>query len=82
MVKPGMTLAELDQQVLEAVEGGGGNDQQQSGSGGSREGLRNEAIATALLSVVVIDKLPESLMEENTMMRFQDMLSDFQQQVC
>lgn len=70
-VKDGMTLAELDEQVEKAVDGDSEN---------SAEGARNEALAKALLEVISISQLPESLMEENTQARFQSMLHDFKEQ--
>jgi trigger factor len=70
-VRPGMTLAELNEEVNKAVDGEGS---------ASTEGLRNEKLAEALLSILQIEKLPESLMEENTQQRFQSMLIDFQEQ--
>lgn len=70
-VRPGMTLAQLNEEVAKAVDGEGSS---------SAEGLRNEKLAEALLSILQISKLPESLMEENTQQRFQSMLMDFQEQ--
>ena len=59
-------------QVLKAVAG----DQQST-----LETQRNDALATALLSITsVAPALPESLIEEQTQARFQNMLMDFKEQ--
>lgn len=70
-VRDGMTLTELNDQVEKAVDGDSEN---------SAEGVRNEALAKALLDIISISQLPESLMEENTQARFQSMLQDFKEQ--
>lgn len=70
-IRDGMTLADLEAQVSSAVEG----DMNKS-----VETARNDAIANVLVGITEISKLPESLMEENTQQKFQQMLFDFKEQ--
>jgi len=70
-VRDGMTLEQLNNEVLKAIEGD---------SNSNTERARNDALASALLSITTISRLPESLIEENTQSRFQTMLSDFKEQ--
>jgi len=70
-IRDGMTLADLEAQVSSAVEG----DMNKS-----VETSRNDAIANALVAITEVSKLPESLMEENTQQKFQQMLYDFKEQ--
>ena len=70
-VRPGLTLADLDTEVRQAVDGE--RDSQ-------TENIRNDALAKALYEITKVSKLPESLMEENTISKFQTMLSDFKEQ--
>jgi len=69
-IREGMTLQELEEEVRRAVEG----------EGGTAESLRNERLATALLQIASIDLIPASLMEEQSVARFQSMLADFKEQ--
>jgi len=66
-----MTLDQLNDEVLKAMEGD---------TNSNIEIARNDALASALLNITSISKLPESLIEENTQSRFQAMLSDFKEQ--
>mmetsp|Transcript_15459 Transcript_15459/g.25754 ORF Transcript_15459/g.25754 Transcript_15459/m.25754 type:complete len:527 (+) Transcript_15459:107-1687(+) len=70
-IREGMTLVELDEEVQKAVEGDASSN---------TENARNEALASALLDVADVKQLPESLVEENTQSRFQQMLADFKEQ--
>lgn len=70
-IRDGMTLAELDAEVRGAVEGEKQNDIDNS---------RNDALAQALIEIVDISRIPDSLVEENTQQRFQQMLMDFKEQ--
>lgn len=70
-IRDGMTLADLEAQVTQAVEG----DMNKG-----VETARNDAIANALVSIAEVSQLPESLMEENTQQKFQQMLYDFKEQ--
>lgn len=70
-VREGLTIAEMEKEIREAIEGEGQS---------SSENLRNEALATALIDIVQVSKLPDSLMEETTQQRFQSMLMDFKEQ--
>jgi len=70
-VRPGMTLADLDNEVRKAIDG----EQE-----GSMENLRNEVIAKTLLDSMVVSKIPESLIDETVQSRFQNMLADFKEQ--
>jgi FKBP-type peptidyl-prolyl cis-trans isomerase (trigger factor) len=70
-IRDGMSLAELDGEVRKALEGDNASNQ---------ENARNDALAAALLEITSISKIPESLVEENTQQRFQEMLMDFKQQ--
>ncbi len=70
-IKEGMTLAELEGEVRKAMEGDAMS---------SLDAQRNEALATALLERARVSKLPRSLLDEQTQMRFQNMLMDFKEQ--
>ncbi|KAJ1430471.1 trigger factor/SurA domain-containing protein [Ochromonadaceae sp. CCMP2298] len=70
-IRDGMTLEDLNNEVTQAIEGDASS---------TTEGNRNNAIAAALLEITSISKLPESLVEENTQGRFQQMLADFKEQ--
>lgn len=70
-IREGMTLDQLNDEVLKAMEGD---------TNSNIEIARNDALASALLNITSISKLPESLIEENTQSRFQAMLSDFKEQ--
>lgn len=70
-IREGMTLAELEDEVRQAIDG-----EAESGE----EVSRNDGIAKALLEITTMNKIPESLVEENTRQRFQQMLMDFSEQ--
>jgi len=70
-IRSGLTLKDLETEVTEAVLGE---------SASQTENLRNDAIAKALYDVTVVSKIPESLVEETTMNKFQTMLSEFKEQ--
>jgi len=70
-IRDGMTLDQLNDEVMKAMEGD---------TNSNIEVARNDALAAALLNITSISKLPESLVEENTQSRFQAMLSDFKEQ--
>ena len=70
-VREGMTLEELEAEVNKALEGEGES---------STEASRNDALANALLTITTMSKIPESLVDENTQSRFQNMLMDFKDQ--
>lgn len=70
-IRPGLTLKDLEKEVTEAVQGE--RDSQ-------AENLRNDAIAKSLHEITHVSKIPESLVEETTMNKFQSMLSDFKEQ--
>ena len=70
-IRDGMKLEELEEEVRQAIDG-----EAESGE----EIARNDGIAKALLEVTVMNKIPESLVDENTRARFQQMLMDFQEQ--
>lgn len=70
-IRDGMTLADLENQVTQAVEG----DMNKG-----VETARNDALANALVAITEVSQLPESLMEENTQQKFQQMLYDFKEQ--
>lgn len=69
-IRDGLTLAELESEVREAVDGEAVK---------SVESLRNDEIAKALLEKVVFNRIPETLIEENTQVRFENMLMEFQE---
>lgn len=70
-IREGLSLSQLEEEVEQAVHGEAST---------SLEARRNDALANALLEATVIEKLPESLVEENTQGRFQNMLMDFRAQ--
>ncbi len=70
-VRDGLTLADMDKEVRAAIEG-----ESQS----TTENARNEALASALVDITTISRIPDSLMEENTQQRFQNMLMEFKEQ--
>jgi len=70
-VREGMTLAELEAEVRKAIDGEAES---------SSEVARNDALATALLAITSMSKIPESLVEEQSMQRFQTMLMEFKEQ--
>eukprot|EP01041_Mallomonas_annulata_P007115 gene7115-14468_t len=70
-IREGMTLETLENEVASAVEGE---------ASASNENARNDALAAALLDVIKIDRLPESILEENLQSRFQNMLMEFKEQ--
>lgn len=70
-VREGLTLETLEKEVDDAVRGDNAS---------ARDSARNDALAAALVEATVIDKLPESAIEENTQSRFQEMLLDFRDQ--
>jgi FKBP-type peptidyl-prolyl cis-trans isomerase (trigger factor) len=70
-IRPEMTLALLESEVRQAIEGDGA---------ASTENTRNDAIASALLEILSMKKLPESLVDETTQSRFETMLMDFKEQ--
>lgn len=70
-IREGMTLVELEEEVKKAIDGE---------SESSEETSRNDGLAKALLEVTTMNKIPESLVEENTQQRFQQMLMDFKEQ--
>ena len=70
-IRDGMKLEELEEEVRQAIDG-----EAESGE----EVSRNDGIAKALLKVATMNKIPESLVDENTRARFQQMLMDFQEQ--
>ena len=70
-IRDGMTLADLEAQVTQAVEGDMNKNV---------ETARNDALANAVVAITEVSQLPESLMEENTQQKFQQMLLDFKEQ--
>lgn len=70
-IRDGMTLSELEAEVRGAVD---------TENGKASESARNDAIAKALLEIASFNKVPESLVDENTQVRFQNMLMDFKEQ--
>lgn len=70
-IREGMTLSELEDEVRKAIVGEAES---------SSEVARNDALATALLAITTMSKVPESLVEENTQTKFQQMLMDFKEQ--
>lgn len=70
-VREGMSLAELENEVRKAIEGEAET---------TSEVARNDALANALLEITTMSKIPESLVDENTQTRFQNMLMDFKEQ--
>ena len=70
-IRDGMTLAELEEEVKKAIDGDAES---------SEEISRNDGLAKALLAVTSMNRVPESLVEENAQQRFQKMLMDFKEQ--
>jgi FKBP-type peptidyl-prolyl cis-trans isomerase (trigger factor) len=70
-IRPDLDLSLLEAEVRGAIEGD---------SAASTENVRNDGIAAALLDIVSMKKIPESLVEENTAARFEDMMRDFREQ--
>lgn len=70
-IRPELTLKDLETEVTDAVQGE---------RAAQTENLRNDAIAKALHDVTIVSKIPESLVEETTMNKFQTMLSEFKEQ--
>jgi trigger factor len=70
-IRDGMTLKELDEEVRIAVENSATDNQ---------DSARDDALAESLLDIVSLSNLSESLLEDNTQQRFQQMLMDFKEQ--
>jgi trigger factor len=70
-VREGMSLQELEDEVIQAIDGDREN---------SKENNRNDALAAKLLEITEVSRIPESLVDENTQVRFQQMLVDFKEQ--
>jgi len=70
-VRENMTMAELEAEVRKALDGDAAS---------STETARNDALAVALLEITQVSRIPESLVDENTQTRFQNMLMDFKEQ--
>jgi FKBP-type peptidyl-prolyl cis-trans isomerase (trigger factor) len=56
-IRPDLTLELLEEEVTKAIDGD---------SEASTENVRNDAIASALLEIIYMKKIPESLVDENT----------------
>ena len=70
-IRPDLTLELLEAEVRQALEGD---------TASSTENTRNDAIASALLEIISMKKIPESLVDETTQSRFESMLMDFKEQ--
>jgi len=70
-IREGMSLEALEKELEDAVKGENESE---------NDSIRNDALANALLDIVTVDNLPESIMEEQTLSRFQTMLMDFKEQ--